>query len=182
MVSAVTHCAGLQSTPLSALPLVPPQPWECWQWTLVSLRHCFPKATSTKPLESGPRTTVVTHLDLLWEPRRQLRPWSSPGAMRTCPQSPQLLRPDPPLPWIREGEGRGGGGSLLPFTKGCTSLSFLAAFSVPSRKSSVTPHRGHPKIKRFLSCFIKPRMRPLIGTAPPSPLGHEFPKNILIFK
>lgn len=99
MVSAVTHCAGLQSTPLSALPLVPPQPWECWQWTLVSLRHCFPKATSTKPLESGPRTTVVTHLDLLWEPRRQLRPWSSPGAMRTCPQSPQLLRPDPPLPW-----------------------------------------------------------------------------------
>ena len=99
MVSAVTHCAGLPTTLPLALPLVPPQPWECWQWTLVSCRHCFHKATSMKPLESGPRTTVVTHLSLLWELWRQLRPWSSPGRRHMCPQSPQLLRSDPPLPW-----------------------------------------------------------------------------------
>ena len=94
VISPVTHCVGSQSTLLLALPSAPFQPWECQQLALVSLKHCFHKATSAKSLKSGPRTAVVTHLDLLWELCRQLRPWPGPTPTCMCPPSPQLLRSD----------------------------------------------------------------------------------------
>ena len=85
-----TLCAGSQSTLLLALPSAPPQLWECQQLALVSLRHCFHKATSADPLKSGPRTTVVMHLDLLWELWRQLRSW--PGPHMHTPTKPPAAK------------------------------------------------------------------------------------------
>ena len=40
---------------------------------LCFLRYCFHQATSTEPLNLGPITAVVMHLDPLWELWRQLR-------------------------------------------------------------------------------------------------------------
>lgn len=54
-------------------------------------------ATCTSLLTSGTRTTVITHLDLLWDLWTQARPWPCVVCMR--PQSPQLLRSDPSQPW-----------------------------------------------------------------------------------
>ena len=99
VVLSGTHFAGLQSTPRLALPLAPSHLWKCWQWALVSLRHCFYKATSRDSLKSGSWTAEVVHLNLLETQWRQLRPWPSPGPMCACPQSPQLLRPELSQPW-----------------------------------------------------------------------------------
>ena len=74
------------------------QLWECWQLALVSLRHCFHKATSAEPLKSCPKTAVVSYLDPLWELWRKLRPWPIPAHMCTHPQNPQLPRPSPSQP------------------------------------------------------------------------------------
>ena len=49
VVSPVSHCVGSQSTLPLALPSGPPQLWECQQSSLVSLRCCVHKATSTDP-------------------------------------------------------------------------------------------------------------------------------------
>ena len=54
------------------------------------------EVTGANPLSSGPRTAVVVHQDLLWELWREHRVWSDPYPMCICPQSPQLLKQDPP--------------------------------------------------------------------------------------
>ena len=43
-------------------------------------------------------TTVVAHLELLWDRWRQLRPWPRLALVCLHPQSPQLLRPDSSQP------------------------------------------------------------------------------------
>ena len=87
---------GLTKYMLLAQPSAPPQSQVCWQLTLVSLRHCLHQATSTDVLKSGPRTTVVVHLDPLWELWRQLTlTWPSPPTC-THPLSPEVLRSDCP--------------------------------------------------------------------------------------
>lgn len=94
-MSPFTHCVGSKSTLLLALLSAPPQPRLSQQLALVYLRHCFHQDTSADPLESGPRTAVIMHLDLLWKLWRPLRPLSAPGPTCMCPQIPQLLMPDP---------------------------------------------------------------------------------------
>lgn len=59
-------------------------------------RCCFLEITGANPLNSRPRTVVVVHQDLLWELWREQRVWSDPYPMCICPQSPQLLKQDPP--------------------------------------------------------------------------------------
>ena len=86
---------GSQSTLLLALPSAPPQLWECQQSALVSLRDCFHKATSADPLKSGPRTTVVMHLELLLELWRQLRPWLVPAPCMHMPTKPTAAKGRP---------------------------------------------------------------------------------------
>ena len=52
------------------------------------------QALGADSLRSGPRTAVVVHLDPLRELWRQLILWPGPTPVCTCPQTPQLLKPD----------------------------------------------------------------------------------------
>ena len=56
----------------------------------------FHPATGTGPLRLGPRTAVFVHLERLSELWRQLKLWSGLTLTSICPQSPQLLKLDPP--------------------------------------------------------------------------------------
>ena len=90
--SSFTHCVSSQNTCLLALSLALPQPWECRQWAQVSLRHCFHKATAQVHWSQAPEVKEVVHLDLLWEPWRQLRCWPS----QSQPSQPRVHTPTKP--------------------------------------------------------------------------------------
>ena len=63
-----------------------------WPWCLSGVVF-----TSADAPRSGPKAAPVTHLNRLWVLRSQLRSWPSlvPLPPCMCPQSPQLLKPDP---------------------------------------------------------------------------------------
>ena len=73
VVLPVTRAVS-QSMLLLALPLAPPQSWECWQSTWVTLGRCAHKTSSADPLKSGTWTVMVAHLDPPWELQNQPRP------------------------------------------------------------------------------------------------------------
>ena len=84
-------CVGSQGKQLLALLSVSSYLCVGLNLALVTLRCCFHQDTGIDPLRSGPRTSVVMHLDQLW---KQLRFWPDLISMCTCPQSPQLLKSD----------------------------------------------------------------------------------------
>ena len=94
VVFLFTYCAVLQSTPLLALLFVPPSLWVCWQrLALESLRHCAHPPTGAVPLRlAAVLQYSLPHLDLLWGRWRQLKPWSIPAPICTCPQSPTAAK------------------------------------------------------------------------------------------
>lgn len=111
-MSPVTRGDSSQSTPLLALRLAPPHWWERWPPTLVSLSHCFHKATGSDSLKAGSRNTAVVRLDLPW---RQLRARPSPVLAHTHLHSPQLPRTD--LSSFRRTCCPPGGPTAAEFTK-----------------------------------------------------------------